>query len=54
MTAAATHWFKVLELDELLEGRVKTVTVGHKSLAMTHHNGQYGALDNRCPHQGGP
>jgi pyruvate oxidase len=54
MTAAATHWFKVLELDELLEGRVKTVTVGHKNLAMTHHNGQYGALDNRCPHQGGP
>jgi pyruvate oxidase len=54
MTAATTHWFKVLELDELLEGRVKTVTVGHKNLAMTHHNGQYGALDNRCPHQGGP
>ncbi len=21
---------------------------------MTHHEGQYGALDNRCPHQGGP
>lgn len=54
MTAAATRWFKVLELDELPEGRVKTVTVGHKSLAMTHYNGQYGALDNRCPHQGGP
>src|SRR6185436_9571523 len=24
------------------------------SLAMTHYDGQYGALDNRCPHQGGP
>ncbi len=21
---------------------------------MTHHNGQYSALDNKCPHQGGP
>ena len=51
---AVTRWFKVLELDELPEGRVKTVAVEHKSLAMTHYNGQYGALDNRCPHQGGP
>ncbi len=50
----ASQWFKVLDLDELPEGRVKTVTVGHKSLAMTHYDGQYGALDNRCPHQGGP
>ena len=52
--AAAPQWFKVLDLDELPEDRVKTVTVGHKSLAMTHYDGQYGALDNRCPHQGGP
>ena len=49
-----TQWFRVLDLDELPEGRVKTVTAGHKSLAMTHYQGQYGALDNRCPHQGGP
>ncbi|MBP0017842.1 MAG: Rieske 2Fe-2S domain-containing protein [Cyanobacteria bacterium SBLK] len=49
-----TEWFRVLDLDELPEGRVKTVVAGHKSLALTHYNGQYGALDNRCPHQGGP
>ncbi len=54
MTATATQWFRVLDLDELPEGRVKTVVAGHKSLAMTHYQGQYGALDNRCPHQGGP
>jgi len=36
------------------EDRVKTVVAGHKSLALTHHQGQYGALDNRCSHQGGP
>ncbi|NEQ48323.1 MAG: Rieske 2Fe-2S domain-containing protein [Leptolyngbya sp. SIOISBB] len=52
--STVSQWSKVLDLDELPEGRVKTVTVGHKSLAMTHYNGQYGALDNRCPHQGGP
>ncbi|MDJ0707127.1 MAG: thiamine pyrophosphate-binding protein [Leptolyngbyaceae cyanobacterium MO_188.B28] len=49
-----TQWFRVLDLDELPEGRVKTVTAGRKSLAMTHYQGQHGALDNRCPHQGGP
>jgi thiamine pyrophosphate-dependent acetolactate synthase large subunit-like protein/nitrite reductase/ring-hydroxylating ferredoxin subunit len=47
-------WHKVAELDELPEGRVKTVTSGRMSLALTHFNGQYGALDNHCPHQGGP
>jgi thiamine pyrophosphate-dependent acetolactate synthase large subunit-like protein/nitrite reductase/ring-hydroxylating ferredoxin subunit len=47
-------WYRVLDSDELPEGRVKTVTAGHRQLAMTHHEGQYGALDNRCPHQGGP
>ena len=47
-------WYRVLDPDELPEGRVTTVTAGHRQLAMTHHEGQYGALDNRCPHQGGP
>jgi hypothetical protein len=47
-------WFKVLDPDALPEGRVTTVTIGSRSLAMTHFNGHYGALDNRCHHQGGP
>jgi nitrite reductase/ring-hydroxylating ferredoxin subunit len=47
-------WHKVAEVDELPEGRVKTVVAGRKSLALTHHEGAYGALDNHCPHQGGP
>ncbi|WP_299402760.1 thiamine pyrophosphate-binding protein [Acaryochloris sp. IP29b_bin.148] len=54
MPEITLQWFRVLDLDELPEGRVKTVVAGHKSLALTHHQGQYGALDNRCPHQGGP
>ncbi|MEM9072676.1 MAG: thiamine pyrophosphate-dependent enzyme [Myxococcota bacterium] len=48
------RWLKVLELDELPEGRVKAVTCAHRTLCLTHHEGSYGALDNRCPHQGGP
>ena len=41
-------------MDELPEGRVKPVTCKHRTLCLTHHEGQYGALDNKCPHQGGP
>ena len=48
------QWHKVLESDDLDEGRVKTVTVGHKVLCLTRFEGQFAALDNRCPHQGGP
>ncbi len=47
-------WHKALGPNELPEGRVKTVTLGVDSICMTHHYGQYAALDNRCPHQGGP
>ncbi len=48
------QWFKVLEPDELPDGRVKPVTCAHQTVCMTHFKGRYGALDNRCPHQGGP
>ena len=47
-------WYKALELDELPEGRVKAVTCGLETVCMTHYQGKYGALDNKCPHQGGP
>ncbi len=47
-------WHKVAALNELPEGRVKTVTAETKSMALTHVNGQYAAMENHCPHQGGP
>ncbi|HKE74633.1 MAG TPA: thiamine pyrophosphate-dependent enzyme [Acidimicrobiales bacterium] len=47
-------WHRVAGPDDLPEGRVMTVTAGHRSLALTHWQGRYGAFDNRCPHQGGP
>ena len=49
MSRPSRNWYKILELDELPEGRVKTVTTGVTSIAMTHFQGQYGALDNKCP-----
>ena len=48
------NWHRVLAADELPEGRVTTVAAGHKSVALVHYDGQFSALDNHCPHQGGP
>jgi thiamine pyrophosphate-dependent acetolactate synthase large subunit-like protein/nitrite reductase/ring-hydroxylating ferredoxin subunit len=48
------NWYRVADPAELPEGRVKVVTAAHKSLALTHHEGKFCALDNACPHQGGP
>ncbi|MEM7050599.1 MAG: thiamine pyrophosphate-dependent enzyme [Acidobacteriota bacterium] len=53
-TPTAVRWLKVLDHGELPEGRVKPVTCSHRTVCMTHFEGRYGALDNRCPHQGGP
>ena len=47
-------WEKVLEPDELPEGRVKPVTRHNVTVCVSHFDGTYAALDNRCPHQGGP
>ena len=48
------RWTKVAELDALAEGRVRSVTCGHQTICLTRYQGGYGALDNKCPHQGGP
>ena len=37
MAEAKIQWFRVLAPDELAEGRVTTVTAGHKSIALTHY-----------------
>lgn len=50
----STTWMKVAEAADLPEGRVMTVTAGHLSLALCHYEGSFGAVDNHCPHQGGP
>ncbi|MBY0611115.1 MAG: Rieske 2Fe-2S domain-containing protein [Beijerinckiaceae bacterium] len=54
MPAEALIWHKVLDHGLLAEGRVTTVTAGTTSMALCHFAGVYAAMDNRCPHQGGP
>jgi pyruvate oxidase len=47
-------WYKTLDLDELPEGRVMPKAIGLHTVCMTHFEGEYAALLNKCPHQGGP
>lgn len=47
-------WHKVAETNEVEDGRVKSATAGTQSVALVHFKGQYAAMDNKCPHQGGP
>ena len=48
------EWHRVLDEDDLPDGRVTTVHAGVRELALVHYEGCWAALDNRCPHQGGP
>lgn len=47
-------WYRVAGLEEIPEGSVKQVSAGNKIVALTRIEGKYAALDNKCPHQGGP
>ncbi|MEM8954884.1 MAG: thiamine pyrophosphate-binding protein [Verrucomicrobiota bacterium] len=54
MSEADMNWHKVMGPEGLDEGRVTTVTAGKQSIALSRFRGKYGAVDNACPHQGGP
>ena len=47
-------WHKVADSDELPDGRVMSAKAGNRAIALSHFDGQYAAMDNKCPHQGGP
>lgn len=49
-----TDWHRAADIDELIDGSVKLVTIGERSIALARNDGVYRALDGRCPHAGGP
>jgi thiamine pyrophosphate-dependent acetolactate synthase large subunit-like protein/nitrite reductase/ring-hydroxylating ferredoxin subunit len=51
--ADATEWVKV-DPDGLEVDRVTTVIANGRGVCLTRTAAGYGALDNHCPHQGGP
>ncbi|WP_224815160.1 thiamine pyrophosphate-binding protein [Hasllibacter sp. MH4015] len=54
MTDETLDWISVGQVADLPEGRVKTVTARTTYLCLSHFDGQFAAMDNHCPHQGGP
>ena len=54
MTDHPLDWIRVAHVDDLPEGRVKTVTARTTSICLSHFQGQWAAMDNHCPHQRGP
>ena len=51
---AEIDWYRVAAPDELEDGDVKTVLAGRNVVVLTLHEGRFGALDNRCPHENAP
>jgi thiamine pyrophosphate-dependent acetolactate synthase large subunit-like protein/nitrite reductase/ring-hydroxylating ferredoxin subunit len=47
-------WYRVGDHEMLDIDRITTVQAGHKSICLTRTEKGYGAICNRCPHQGGP
>jgi thiamine pyrophosphate-dependent acetolactate synthase large subunit-like protein/nitrite reductase/ring-hydroxylating ferredoxin subunit len=52
--ADALTWYRVGNVDLLEIDRITTVQAGHKAVCLTRTENGYGAICNRCPHQGGP
>jgi thiamine pyrophosphate-dependent acetolactate synthase large subunit-like protein/nitrite reductase/ring-hydroxylating ferredoxin subunit len=47
-------WHRVDPADVPDEGRVRSVVVDGRTVALSRCGARLGALENRCPHQGGP
>ena len=47
-------WHRVAPRDPLEDNSVTSVAAGVKAVCLVKFEGQYFALDNHCPHQGGP
>ncbi|MEU0794102.1 thiamine pyrophosphate-binding protein [Amycolatopsis sp. NPDC005961] len=47
-------WHRVDPADVPDDGRVRSVTIDGRSVALSRCGARLGALENRCPHQGGP
>jgi nitrite reductase (NADH) small subunit len=45
---------KVAETSEIAPGAGKTVEIDSKRIAVFNVDGQFYAIDDECPHQGGP
>ena len=49
-----SEFIKVAKTADLASGQGMVVEVGGRAIALFNVNGEYFALDNICPHRGGP
>lgn len=52
--AVSDEYVTVARVADLAPGTGKAVMVGDREVALFHVEGAFYALDNTCPHQGGP
>ena len=45
---------RVASVAEIPPGAAKAFTIGDREIAVFHAGGRFYAIDNMCPHQGGP
>lgn len=55
----SSEWTLVGKVDELIheletQGSLKELEFGKKKIVLSYHNAQFGALNNKCNHMGGP
>jgi nitrite reductase (NADH) small subunit len=49
-----SEWIKVADVSEIKPGEGKPVQAGDRELALFNVEGKFYAVDNTCPHRGGP
>ncbi|MCX7886099.1 MAG: non-heme iron oxygenase ferredoxin subunit [Verrucomicrobiae bacterium] len=49
-----SEWIVAATTDELKPGEAKILTAGAREIALFNVDGKFYALDNACPHRGGP
>lgn len=54
MPSIGFAWHLVAGPGELSDGEVRRVVAGGAVIALARHGDKYRALDDRCPHAGGP
>src|SRR3954464_5611620 len=52
--SSSDRWHRIDPDEVPVEGRVGSAVIDGRAVALTRCGGTLGALENRCPHQGGP
>jgi nitrite reductase/ring-hydroxylating ferredoxin subunit len=54
MSNSESNFVRVADLKDVAEGTPKAVRTEGRSIALFHHQGNFYATDNQCPHMGYP